>query len=99
MITADAEKTFGRVCVGMTEERRCDHESNAGIASAPNPSPNWRGDLAHALVCSANPRDEACSGSDVDIVVSFDGPATSQRYFGVQFYLEDLLGLPGRSGD
>jgi predicted nucleotidyltransferase len=39
-------------------------------------------------------RDEARSGSDVDIVVSFDGPATSQRYFGVQFYLEDLLGCP-----
>ena len=39
-------------------------------------------------------RDEAGSGSDVDIVVAFDGPATSQRYFGVQFYLEDLLGCP-----
>ncbi len=37
-------------------------------------------------------RDEARHGSDVDIVVSFDGPATSRRYFGVQFYLEDILG-------
>jgi uncharacterized protein len=37
-------------------------------------------------------RDEAGPGSDVDILVSFDGPATSKRYFGVQFYLEDLLG-------
>jgi hypothetical protein len=26
--------------------------------------------------------------------VAFDGPATSQRYFGVQFYLEDVLGRP-----
>ena len=32
--------------------------------------------------------------SDIDILVSFDGPATSDRYFGVQFYLEDLLGRP-----
>ena len=32
--------------------------------------------------------------SDVDILVSFDGPATSDRYFGVQFFLEDLLGRP-----
>lgn len=32
--------------------------------------------------------------SDIDILVSFDGPATSQCYFGVQFYLEDLLGRP-----
>lgn len=30
--------------------------------------------------------------SDVDILVRFDGPATSERYFGVQFYLEDILG-------
>lgn len=37
-------------------------------------------------------RNEAGSGSDIDILVSFDGPATSRRYFGVQFYLEDLLG-------
>jgi uncharacterized protein len=39
-------------------------------------------------------RDEAGSRSDVDILVDFDGPATSKRYFGVQFYLEDLLGCP-----
>ncbi|HVB48660.1 MAG TPA: nucleotidyltransferase family protein [Burkholderiales bacterium] len=39
-------------------------------------------------------RDAARDDSDVDILVAFDGPATSQRYFGVQFYLEDLLGRP-----
>ena len=32
--------------------------------------------------------------SDIDVLVSFDGPATSERYFGVQFFLEDLLGRP-----
>ncbi|MDP2810678.1 MAG: nucleotidyltransferase family protein [Rhodocyclaceae bacterium] len=37
-------------------------------------------------------RDSADAGSDVDILVAFDGPATSARYFGVQFYLEDLFG-------
>jgi predicted nucleotidyltransferase len=37
-------------------------------------------------------RDTAEPDSDVDILVAFDGPATSARYFGVQFYLEDLLG-------
>ena len=36
-------------------------------------------------------RDQADDGSDVDILVRFDGPATSKRYFGVQFYIEDLL--------
>jgi len=34
-------------------------------------------------------RDEAGPDSDIDIVVAFDGPATSKRYFGVQFFLED----------
>jgi uncharacterized protein len=37
-------------------------------------------------------RDTAREDSDVDVLVDFDGPATAQRYFGVQFYLEDLLG-------
>lgn len=37
-------------------------------------------------------RDTAGPNSDVDVLVAFDGPATSARYFGVQFYLEDLLG-------
>ena len=39
-------------------------------------------------------RDTARPDSDVDVLVSFDGPATAKRYFGVQFYLEDLLGCP-----
>jgi predicted nucleotidyltransferase len=37
-------------------------------------------------------RDSATPSSDVDVLVSFDGPATSARFFGVQFYLEDRLG-------
>ncbi len=37
-------------------------------------------------------RGTAGPASDVDILVAFDGPATSARYFGVQFYLEDALG-------
>jgi predicted nucleotidyltransferase len=37
-------------------------------------------------------RGDARADSDVDELVRFDGPASSQRYFGVQFYLEDLLG-------
>ncbi|MBI3374598.1 MAG: nucleotidyltransferase family protein [Betaproteobacteria bacterium] len=39
-------------------------------------------------------RDAAGSESDVDVLVAFDGPATSERYFGVQFHLEDMLGCP-----
>ena len=39
-------------------------------------------------------REAARADSDIDILVSLDGPATSERYFGVQFFLEDLLGRP-----
>lgn len=37
-------------------------------------------------------RDTARRASDIDILVAFDGPATAERYFGVQFSLEDVLG-------
>jgi predicted nucleotidyltransferase len=39
-------------------------------------------------------RNTASTCSDVDLLVTFDGPATTERYFGVQFYLEDLLHRP-----
>jgi len=39
-------------------------------------------------------RDQVKAGSDIDVLVEFDGPATSARYFGLQFFLEDLLGAP-----
>lgn len=37
-------------------------------------------------------RNAASAASDIDVLVDFDGPAISSRYFGVQFYLEDLFG-------
>ena len=37
-------------------------------------------------------RDQVKDNSDVDILVSFDGPTHWRRFFGAQFYLEDLLG-------
>jgi len=39
-------------------------------------------------------RDEATDASDVDVMVEFEGRSTAKRYFGVQFYLEDLLKRP-----
>ena len=37
-------------------------------------------------------RGAAGPDSDVDVLVAFDGAASAERYFGVQFYLEDALG-------
>jgi uncharacterized protein len=39
-------------------------------------------------------RGSAHACSDIDVLVAFDGLATSARYFGVQFYLEDLFACP-----
>ena len=39
-------------------------------------------------------RGESGPDSDVDILVSFDRPTDPECYFGVQFYIEDLLGRP-----
>jgi predicted nucleotidyltransferase len=39
-------------------------------------------------------RDTAGDTGDIDVLVEFDGPATSKRFFGVQFLIEDELGCP-----
>jgi uncharacterized protein len=39
-------------------------------------------------------RGTAVDGSNVDVLISFDAPTTSRQYFGVQFYLEDVLKCP-----
>lgn len=50
--------------------------------------------VTQMVLFGSTARDDAGDNSDVDILVGFDGPATSARYFGMQFYLEDLLGCP-----
>ncbi len=50
--------------------------------------------VRHLSLFGSTVRDEAQDASDVDVLVEFDGPATSDRYFGLQFYLEDLFGCP-----
>nr|WP_276322300.1 nucleotidyltransferase family protein [Halomonas neptunia] len=51
-------------------------------------------DVKKLALFGSRARSNASDASDIDILVSFDGPATSARYFGLQFYLEDLLGSP-----
>ena len=51
-----------------------------------------RFDVAGLTLFGSFARNQATEQSDVDILVRFDGPATSRSYFGVQFYIEDLLG-------
>ena len=39
-------------------------------------------------------RDELRDGSDVDVLVEFDGPATFDGYMDLKFFLESILGRP-----
>lgn len=39
-------------------------------------------------------RDTATDNSDIDVMVEFEGPVTSARFFGVLFFLEDLFERP-----
>lgn len=50
--------------------------------------------VARLALFGSTVHNEATSTSDVDILVSFDGPASSKNYFGVLFYLEDLFECP-----
>lgn len=48
--------------------------------------------VKHLAVFGSTARGESREDSDVDVLVDYDGPATSDRYFGLLFFLEDTLG-------
>ena len=48
--------------------------------------------VKHLAVFGSTARDEARDGSDVDVLVEFEGAATFDNYMGLQAYLENLLG-------
>lgn len=65
-----------------------------GILAQLKPELVKRFGVTRLALFGSTSRDEANSDSDIDIIVAFDGPATSKKYFGVQFFLEDQLGCP-----
>ena len=77
----------------MRNERRTPGSEGGIFQTAAREGGMAGGVLPYALFGSTA-RDTARGDSDVDVLVAYDGPATSKRYFGVQFYLEDLLGVP-----
>jgi len=71
-----------------------DRERVLDILARSKPDLKARFGVTRLALFGSTARDTATSTSDVDILVDFDGPATSRRFFGVQFYLEDILGCP-----
>ena len=64
------------------------------LLSRSKPDLQARFGVTRLALFGSTARDEASRSSDIDVLVAFDGPATSKRYFGVQFYLEDMFGCP-----
>lgn len=64
------------------------------LMSRSRPELQARFGMTRLTLSVSTARDTASSDSDVDVLVAFDGPATSRRYFDVQSYLEDFLGCP-----
>lgn len=48
--------------------------------------------VKHLTLFGSTARDELRDGSDIDVLVEFDGPETFDRYVGLKDYLEDLFG-------
>lgn len=51
-------------------------------------------DVNYLALFGSTARNTSSITSDIDILVDFNGPATSKRYYGLQFFLEDLLERP-----
>lgn len=71
-----------------------DRERILGLLSRSKPELQARFGVTKLALFGSTARNAAASSSDIDVLVAFDGPATSKRFFGVQFYLEDLFGRP-----
>ena len=67
-------------------------ENALAILNKVKPILEQRYGITRMALFGSTARNEALEKSDIDILVTFDGIATSKRYFGVQFYLEDCLG-------
>jgi uncharacterized protein len=70
--------------------------SDALISRLRQHAPDWSGrfGVRSLRIFGSWARGSATPESDVDLLVAFDGPATARRFYGLQSFLEDLLGRP-----
>jgi|AntDeeMetagen285_2_1112576.scaffolds.fasta_scaffold06514_3 hypothetical protein len=77
----------------MTEDKTLtDNDQIIPLIRQHFPALQERFNVADLAVFGSVARGQAREDSDVDVLVRFKGTATSADYFGLQFYLEDLLG-------
>ena len=87
----DVEKLLPGIFFGDTVGRRHDLPR---ILPPPGDSREWLPRTGEVPIALFGSTARGTARVDSDILVSFDGPVTSQRYVGVQFFLEDLQGRP-----
>ena len=78
----------------MQHDRGMDLSATVALLSRSKPELHQRFEVVRLALFGSRARDQARGDSDADVLVSFDGLADSRRFFGLQFYLEDLLGCP-----
>ena len=71
-----------------------DRSETLALLSQHKPAMQHRYGVRSLALFGSHAREQSRADSDIDMLVEFDGPATSARYFGLQFFLEDLLGRP-----
>ena len=76
----------------MRHDSLMDRSTTLQLLTAHKPTLAERFGVVRLSLFGSTARNSAAPGSDVDVLVSFDGPATPEAFFGVQFYLEDLFG-------
>ena len=77
-----------------TPAKYMNREQALDILSRCKPVLQERYGLTTLALFGSTARNDAREDSDIDILVGFDGKATSKQFFGVQFYLEEALGSP-----
>ena len=78
----------------MRHDSLMDRDQTLALLSRHKPEMQQRFGVRGLALFGSRARGQARLDSDVDLLVEFDGPADSARYFGLQFYLEDLLQSP-----
>ena len=78
----------------MRHDSFTDPAATLSLLSQCKPELQQRFGVVRLALFGSRARDEAREDSDVDVLVAFEGPADSRRYFGLQCYLKDLFGCP-----
>jgi len=93
-MSADKQTFMSQIERGFpfTGEKSMDRNEAITLLQKCKPERVRRFGLVRLELFGSTARNSASKESDVDILVGFDGTAHSRQFFGVQFYLEDLIG-------